>query len=186
MQLDILAPFNGSMTEEKFTQNAGSGRSAAKQNDTISESSYEANSPVDSQTFIPQENIFISELGYFHGKLIIRQVRDLAKLYVSNQEDHLYFHIPRRILSFIDGCPSKVTKICISYDNMQDSLQLSTLDEHDDQELFPISTISFNLNKCLRFVENEGIKKEEEALFAVTYRQPIIVRAISSYLKKNA
>ena len=48
MQLDILAPFNGSMTEEKYTQNAGSGRSAAKQNDTISESSYEPNSPVNS------------------------------------------------------------------------------------------------------------------------------------------
>lgn len=33
-------------------------------------------------------------------------------------------------------------------------------------------------------IEVEGVKKNEDALYSIRFRQPLIVRAISTYLKK--
>ena len=48
-------------------------------------------------------------------------------------------------------------------------------------------TIHVQVEKILRLVELEGFQKYnlEDALFAVRNRQPIIIRAISAYLKRN-
>lgn len=41
------------------------------------------------------------------------------------------------------------------------------------------------MDKILRIVELEGIKRNDDALYSIRWRQDIILRAISNYLKRN-
>ena len=40
------------------------------------------------------------------------------------------------------------------------------------------------MDKILKLIEVEGVKKDEDSLFAIRSRQQLIVRAISTYLKR--
>ena len=50
--------------------------------------------------------------------------------YISDDEDSLFYKVPGRILSFIDGCPSKVTQI-----------EMKT--NADDEQIFFSTQIAF-------------------------------------------
>jgi hypothetical protein len=55
--------------------------------------------------------------------------------------------------------------------------------EKEDEK--PRFTINVNVDKILKLVELEGIKRHEEFLFAIKSRQAILIRAISVYLKRS-
>ena len=105
-----------------------------------------------------------------------------VSIYVSENEASLFFKVPKHILSFIDGCPSRVTKVEISYDEETERAIFCTTDKKSEKPRF---TIAVSIEKILKLVEIEGIRRNEEALFAILGRQAIILRALSFYIKKN-
>ena len=90
--------------------------------------------------------------------------------------------MPNRILSYIDGCPSIVTEIKISFDEELERLVICASDDEAQKSRF---TILISLEKIFRFFESEGLKRNEELLFTIRSRQALILRAICSYLKKS-
>ena len=53
---------------------------------------------------------------YFKGLLSVKKQDDLQKMFITDDENSIFYRVPRRILSYIDGCPSKVTHIEIEFD----------------------------------------------------------------------
>lgn len=101
---------------------------------------------------------------------------------MSTNEDSLFFQVPKCILSFIDGCPSRITPVIIDYDEESERVLFCTTDKENEKPRF---TIAVSSEKILKLVEIEGIKRNEEALFGIRGRQEILLRAVSNYLKKN-
>ena len=121
-------------------------------------------------------------MDYFKGILHVEEEKDTSEMYVSIYDDNLYYKVPRRILSFIDGCPSKVTHVEISYNLETERLFICASSKEEDKPRF---TISINNDKILKLVELEGIKKNEDRITGIKSRQEILIRAISAYLKRN-
>ena len=123
----------------------------------------------------------VSEMDYFKGCLAITQIKDKSLQFISTDEDSIFYNVPKRILSFIDGCPSKVTHIEISHDEENERLIFCATEVEEEKNRY---TISVNLDKILKLTEVEGVKKNEDSLLAIRSRQALIVRAISCYLKR--
>ncbi len=126
-------------------------------------------------------------MEYFKGVLSIEQVENSNDMFISSFEESLFYRVPKRILSFIDGCPSKVTNVEIQYINDTGRIVLCVTEIEEDKPRF---TINVNIDKILKLTELEGIKKTEELrhedfLFSIRSRQQILIRAISIYLKRN-
>ena len=118
---------------------------------------------------------------------MIEQVQNSNDMFISRFEESLFYRVPKRILSFIDGCPSKVTNVEIQYINDTGRIVLCVTEREEDKPRF---TITVNVDKILKLTELEGIKKTEDFghgdfLFAIRSRQQILIRAISIYLKRN-
>lgn len=125
----------------------------------------------------------ISENEYFKGELVITQCfRQNNEHLVSNDDQSLFFKVPRYILSFIDGCPSRITTVEIQYDEDSDRVLFCSTENVEEKPRF---TIGVGMDKILRIVELEGIKRNDDALYSIRWRQDIILRAISNYLKRN-
>lgn len=77
-------------------------------------------------------------------------------MFISEDEDSLFYRVPRWILSFIDGCPSKVCQIEISYDDDSERLVFCATEVAEDRQRF---TISVPQEKIFRLIEAEGINK---------------------------
>ena len=87
----------------------------------------------------PKPGALISEIEYFKGRLAISKVENDVKMYISNEEDSLFYKVPKRILSFIDGCPSKVTHIEITCDEENDRLLFCATDIEEERSRYTIS-----------------------------------------------
>ena len=70
----------------------------------------------------------------------------------------------------------------ISYDEDSDRVLFCTTEKQEEKPRF---TIGVGLDRILRIVELEGIKRNDDALNSIRWRQDIMLRAISSYLKRN-
>jgi len=97
-----------------------------------------------------------SEMGYFKGMLCIDRETDVSKMFISDDEESLFYRVPRRILSFIDGCPSKVTHVETSYDEDSERLIFCASSVEEEKQRF---TISVQIEKILKLIEAEGINK---------------------------
>ena len=77
--------------------------------------------------------------------------------------------MPKQILSFIDGCPSKVTYVELDYDDDSERLSICTSEIPEDKQRF---TVSIQIDRIFRHMELEGFKKETliEELFSITNR----------------
>ena len=115
---------------------------------------------------------------------MIEQEQDFNDLFVSNNPEDLFYRVPRRVLVFIDSCPSKVTHVQISYDEDSERLIFCASEVQKEKDRF---TISVQIDKIFKLIQNEGIPLEDiiESLFALTSREDIIIRAINTYVKKN-
>ena len=198
MRLDIQSPWNGTMTKEKYelvsTPQATNTRGSVNFKDLmvpIPKESSDLNKSYaladDSAPHTPGETIgavqssLISEMEYFKGCLAITQIKDKSLQFISTDEDSIFYNVPKRILSFIDGCPSKVTHIEITADEENERLIFCATEVEEEKTRY---TISVSLDKILKLTEVEGVKKNEDSLLAIRSRQALIVRAISSYLKR--
>lgn len=87
-------------------------------------------------------------------------------MFISNDPDDLFYQVPRRILSFIDGCPSKLMLIMIDFDIENDRLIVCANEEEDKRDRF---TVSFPFEKLYKIFSGEGINVDEitENLFAI-------------------
>ena len=107
-------------------------------------------------------------------------------MFISNDENSLFYRVPCDMLSFLDGCPSKVTQIKIDYneDTERVTLCASYCEDKDERARF---TVGVGIERLFQLMLSEGIrlKESDESLYSIRYRQPIIVRAISTYLKRN-
>ena len=95
--------------------------------------------------------------------------------------------MPSRILSFIDGCPSKVTHVEIRSDADDERLFFSTQRSYKSKSAQHRLTQPVHIDKIFRLIENEGFRKDDlyDMLDASHMRVQIITRAISTYMKKN-
>ena len=98
------------------------------------------------------------ELMYFKGALKVTKESDPSKMFVSEDEDSIFYHVPKRILSYIDGCPSKVTYINIDFDEDSERIIFCAAEDEEDKPLF---TKSVGLEKIYKIIENEGLKKDD-------------------------
>ena len=60
-------------------------------------------------------------------------------MYVSTDPESLFYKVPKRILSFIDGCPSKVTHIEIDYDEDSERLIFCASELESERDRFTIA-----------------------------------------------
>lgn len=79
----------------------------------------------------------LSEKEYFKGELTLSHVYYSAKtrdksLYVSTEEDSLFYKVPKYILSFIDGCPSRISPMTIEFDEENDRLKFCATQKVED------------------------------------------------------
>lgn len=125
------------------------------------------------------------EMHCFKGLLAAELGECAESNFISNNDEDLFYRVPNRILSFIDGCPSKVTNVEISYNDDYERLVIVASEVESEKERF---TISVPIDKIFKLLESEGLKANDEItdqLFAIRNRAPLIIRAISAYLKKN-
>ena len=84
------------------------------------------------------------------------QEKDSELMFISDDEESLFYRVPRRILSFIDGCPSKVCQVIIGYDDDSERITFCVSEVAEDKQRF---TISVPQEKIFRLIEAEGIAK---------------------------
>lgn len=110
----------------------------------------------------------MSEKEYFKGELSLSYApRKLEDNYVSMYDESLFFKVPKHILSFIDGCPSRVTTVEISYDEDNERVLFCTTEKESERPRF---TVPVSVDKILKLVEIEGIRRNEDAIFAISGR----------------
>ena len=109
------------------------------------------------------------ELSYFKGNLTVSRETDPEKMFVSDDEDSIFYHVPRRILSYIDGCPSKVTYINIDFDEDSERVMFCATENEDEKPHFTNSVV---IDKLYKIIENEGLKKDdvEDQLISIRAR----------------
>ena len=57
-----------------------------------------------------------TEMLYYRGNLCIyKNFFDEKDRFVSNDEDSLFYRVPKRIICLIDGCPSRMTEVEIDF-----------------------------------------------------------------------
>ena len=71
--------------------------------------------------------------------MVIEQEQDFHDLFVSNNPEDLFYRVPKRVLVFIDSCPSKVTHVQISYDEDSERLIFCASEVQKEKEKFTIS-----------------------------------------------
>lgn len=110
----------------------------------------------------------IPEIDYFKGVLHVEQETDSSKMFISDDEESLFYRVPRRILSYIDGCPSKVTHIEISFDEEGERLIFCATEIEEEKLRFTVAT---QVDKIIKMLESEGIsRKNEDCLYSIRNR----------------
>lgn len=56
------------------------------------------------------------EIHYFKGNLVVKRDTSSQAKFISDDENSLFYRVPKKILSFIDGCPSLLTQVEIGFD----------------------------------------------------------------------
>ena len=56
------------------------------------------------------------EIHYFKGNLVVKRDTSSEDKFISDDENSLFYRVPKKILSFIDGCPSLLTQVEIGFD----------------------------------------------------------------------
>ena len=138
MQLEIKSPWNGSeansrvpsmLTNEVPNITSGDlidsqgrfGKGRSQRNDDGSET-FISHASFDDSNSLLNPGSFLAKMYpsdeklYFKGLLSIKKQDDLNKMFITDDENSIFYRVPRRILSYIDGCPSKVTHIEIEFD----------------------------------------------------------------------
>ena len=127
---------------------------------------------------------FQDEMESFKGILTAEVVDSLDDMFMSNDKDDLFYKVPQRIISFIDGCPSLCTTIHLKFDDENDRIIFCANEHPEEKDRF---TISVAIEKLFKLMTVEGLKLDqiEDQLFAMNDRNSLIIRAISIYLQKN-
>ena len=101
--------------------------------------------------------------------MIVKKVVSNEALFISDNDDSLFYRVPRNILSAVDGCPSNLTNIEISFDDESERvIILIPGQEHVDTRF----TLYIQIEKIMKAIENECLPKDEfdGALFAIRTR----------------
>ena len=93
----------------------------------------------------------------FKGHLIAYKESDKDLRYITEDEESLFYRVPKQILSYIDGCPSKITYVELSYNDEIERLVICATDIASDKERF---TVSIQIDRIFRYIEAEGFPKE--------------------------
>jgi hypothetical protein len=121
----------------------------------------------------------------FKGRLEVINADSLERrVLVSEEVENLFYNVPRRILCFIDCCPSMITEVMIDYDEEKELVSLCCSASPSSAKRL---TIEIEFTKLIKYMENDGISKDRylDELFADANRSSIITRAIAVYSKKN-
>ena len=124
---------------------------------------------------------FLKEYDYFKGILYLNRANSEHGLYLSEDQDDIFYKVPRHILSFIDGCPSKVCHLTMTI--IEDDRIMFCASEVEEEK--PRFSRHVNIERIHRMIENEGIKVDDMQILNIKYRHHIITRAISTYIKRN-
>ena len=103
---------------------------------------------------------------------------------VSEDEENLFYKVPRRILTYIDSCPSIISELLIDYDTDEERISLSVSSNPLAAKRF---TVEVPFERIVKFMEGDGISKDKYSaeLYGILDRHKLIIRAISGYVKRN-
>ena len=121
----------------------------------------------------------------FKSRLELSSIDDQERgEFVSEDEDNLFHKVPRRILCYIDSCPSVISELYIDYDQDEDRVSLCVTSDPLTAKRF---TVEVPMEKVVKLMAAEGIVKDryDDQLFGIMNRHEVITRAISAYVKKN-
>ena len=126
------------------------------------------------------------ELMYFKGLLVLEKASTEDDVCITDDPESIFHRVPGRILSFVDGCPSKVTQVQIRTDPEDERLFFTTQPKFSSKSEQGRLTQSVHSDRIFQLIQTEGFKKDDmyDALDACNSRVAVIQRAISTYLKK--
>ena len=86
-------------------------------------------------------------------------------------------------MSYIDGFPTYINQVTIDYDEDNDRVKFCATEDPFAQKRY---TVEVPLDKVFKLLETEGLTKDnfDDELFAIRNRYELIIRALSSYIKK--
>ena len=103
--------------------------------------------------------------------------------FISTDEDSLFYKVPTKIMSYIDGFRTLVNFVAIDYDEDNDQVEFCVTEDPFARKRF---TVKVPLDKIFKILEEEGLPKEniDDQLYAIRNRSELITRALSRYAKK--
>ena len=134
--------------------------------------------PVVDQSYLDNEKV------RFKGHLeISTNEDDERRQLVSEDEENLFYKVPRRVLTYLDSCPSLITELMIDFDQEDDRVSLCCTSNALAAKRF---TVEIPFEKFVKYMEPEGISREKyvEELYGEVNRHIIITKAIRNYAKK--
>ena len=103
--------------------------------------------------------------------------------FVSTDNESLFYRVPSKIMSCIDGFPTYINQVTIDYDEDNDQVKFCATEDPFAQKRY---TVNVPLDKVFKLLEEEGLTKDnfDDELFGIRNRYELITRAISRYVKK--
>jgi len=116
----------------------------------------------------------------------ISVVHSEEEQFISDDPSNLFFKVPNRVVTHIEGCPSYLAVFSLQDQDKTDSLLIRTKPPPGTTSL-PHFQIEVTNEKIMRYVEREGFPADlyEEQLYSIRSRQTIITRAICNYISRN-
>ena len=128
-----------------------------------------------------QEN----EFKNFGGHLSAAWDPTWENAYVSTDEESMFFKIPTKLMSYIEGFSTQINQVLVDYDEENDMVKFCATEDPGPQTKKRY-TAEVPLDKVFKLLEGEGISKDnvDDELFAIKNRDKLIIRALSAYIKK--
>ena len=103
--------------------------------------------------------------------------------FVSTDDESLFYKVPTKIMSYIEGFPTYINQVTIDYDEDTDRVSFCATEDPFVQKRY---TVDVPLDKVFKQLEAEGLTKDnfDDELFGIRNRYELIIRAISSYIKR--
>ena len=130
-----------------------------------------------------ENNFQENELKNFNGHLLMSQEPHPENAYVSSDTESLFYKVPNKLMTYIEGFPTLINQVHIDYNEENDEIEFCSTEDPFARKRF---TIQVPTDKVFKLLEEEGLTKDnyDEELYGISNRHQLLTRAISKYAKK--
>lgn len=106
--------------------------------------------------------------------------------YLTEEQDNIFYKVPNRIVSQVEGCPSILNHISLSIGIDDESIDFQAQPPPDSPDPSKY-TVNVHVERLFRSLEKEGIPFDsyDEILLSLRTRPEIVTRAIRNYISRN-